>query len=393
MPKNIVICCDGTDNQITTDSTNVFRVATMCERSADQIVFYDTGSGTVADPDKNTWLLKKLNSKLDSATAMRISVNVLAAYRFLVHHYQPNDRIYFFGFSRGAYTARAVAGLIQLFGLLEPDFENLTSMAWAVYSNDSQSSTTMQQFIAGNRVKKHHFSRAIPIHFLGCWDTVAAYLRPIQLCPFGLFIHKTLMYTAQNPSVNIIRHAIALDERRSFFKANYFRPNAKKPVDIKQVFFPGVHSDVGGGYPEEEGDLSKISLLWMLREAIAFGLKIDPARAAQFFDPAKQSQYVTAVQHESLQGFFHLIELMPSVTYHPIITIPGNPKTPRAVDDDGKRWKGPNLWRRRQIPESPAMAIKIHQSVFDRQAAIPKYQPKNLPANLPVEPWSSFDSP
>src|SRR5262245_66460078 len=138
MPKNIVVCCDGTDNEIATDSTNVLRLFRMLERDHRQVAYYDGGVGTLVDPAAISTVRKYFSRRLDAAIGLRVRENVIAAYRFLARTYEPGDRLYFFGFSRGAYTVRAVAGLIHFLGLVRPELENLATLAWAVYANGAQ---------------------------------------------------------------------------------------------------------------------------------------------------------------------------------------------------------------------------------------------------------------
>src|SRR5262249_57040523 len=105
--------------------------------------------------------------------------------------------------------------------------------------------------------------------FVGVWDTILS---------VGWSENVLLPYTANNPTIRIGRHAVSIDERRGFYRSNLWRPTATGgPKDLKQVWFPGVHCDVGGGYPEMESGLSKGPLEWMLREAASAGLLTDPA--------------------------------------------------------------------------------------------------------------------
>src|SRR5262245_57442256 len=129
MPKNIVVCCDGTDNEVATDSTNVLRLFRMLERDDRQVAYYDGGVGTLVDPAALSTVRKYFSRRLDAAIGLRVRENVIAAYRFLAQTYQPGDQLYFFGFSRGAYTVRAVAGLIHMLGLVRPELEHLATLA------------------------------------------------------------------------------------------------------------------------------------------------------------------------------------------------------------------------------------------------------------------------
>jgi uncharacterized protein (DUF2235 family) len=176
MSKNIVVCCDGTDNEVATDSTNVLRLFRMLERDRRQVAYYDAGVGTLVDPAALSTFRKFLSRRLDAAIGLRVRENVIAAYRFLVRANEPGDRLYFFGFSRGAYTVRALAGLIHFLGLLRPELENLATLAWAVYANEANVYTVSRRFAGGNRFNRCFGVAPKPeIYFLGAWDTVSSF--------------------------------------------------------------------------------------------------------------------------------------------------------------------------------------------------------------------------
>jgi uncharacterized protein (DUF2235 family) len=226
MARNIVVCCDGTDNEIATDSTNVLRLYRMLERDQRQATYYDAGVGTLVDPAAISLLRKYLSRRLDAAIGLRVRDNVIAACRFLARTYQPGDRIYLFGFSRGAYTVRAVAGLIHFLGLLRSELENLLPLAWALYANEAHVYPVSQRFAGGNRFNRcFGVTPKPPIHFLGAWDTVSS---------FGWFWNfQTLPHTAVNPSITHFRHALAIDERRACFPANLYFPQPEQEANCK----------------------------------------------------------------------------------------------------------------------------------------------------------------
>ena len=274
-PRNIVVCCDGTDNEVATDSTNVLRLFRMLERDGRQLAYYDGGVGTLVDPTAISLVRKYLSRRLDAAIGLRIRENAIAAYRFLSRTYRPGDKIFLFGFSRGAYTVRAVAGLIHFLGLLRPELENLAPLAWAVYANEANAYPVSHRFAGGNRFNRSFGVTPMPpIHCIGAWDTVSS---------FGWFWNfRTLPHTAVNPSITHFRHALAIDDRRACFPANLYFPQEELQANCKQVWFAGVHADVGGGYPEKEATLAKVSLAWMIREAEASGLLVNAAQRRQY---------------------------------------------------------------------------------------------------------------
>jgi uncharacterized protein (DUF2235 family) len=339
MGKNIIICCDGTNNAITGDQSNVLRLFRMLDRSEKQQVFYDSGVGTKADPTALWPWRRYLRKKFDEGVGDSIRDNVLDAYRFLMHCFSPDDKIYLFGFSRGAYTVRALAAMIKRCGLLSPEFAHLAEYAWAVFSDEDQAHDARSMFGGAARIKKV-FSRPAEIHFVGVWDTVSS---------FGwLWDQLTLPNTANNDSIRHVRHALSIDEQRAFFRPNLFRP--PKGQDCREMWFAGVHADVGGGYKADEAGLARIALCWMLCEAKACGLVIDSALEAEVLsrvgDADTRDEF--AQQHdESIKRGWRLLGWLPR----------------RAYDGSGKRrWRWPNRAARRELPE----CALIHSSVLVR---------------------------
>ena len=370
MPKNIVICCDGTCNDTTSDVTNVLRLYCSLKRDAEQLCYYDGGVGTLVDPTTISYYRKFVRRKIDMAIGYSLRENFCKAYRFLARHHEPGDRIYLLGFSRGAYTVRALAGAIHRQGLVRAELESLTEYAWAAYSNDMYDLDERAKFRADARFAKY-FSVAddIRIHFLGVFDTVSS---------FGwIWNYRTLPNTAHNPSVTHIRHAVAIDERRACFAANLFRPkDAGQHESMSEVWFPGVHADVGGGYPEDEAGLAKIPLQWMLHEAEAKGLRLDTATAADILGADKRycKPDPAAELHNSLTGIWRAIEWLPRRSW----TVP-----PGAM-----RWRLPNLGRQRQVPQAP---FCVHQSALDRKHSLHgEYNPSLLEGSFTVQPWTSW---
>src|SRR6266404_3216411 len=128
MSKNLVLCCDGTNNQFAGDHTNVIRTYKVARRPQGQLTYYDPGVGTMPEPWWNTWLDKHEAMLRGLIYGDGFMDNILDAYRFLVVNYNPGDNIYLFGFSRGAFTARAVAAMLHSIGLVYPATENLLSL-------------------------------------------------------------------------------------------------------------------------------------------------------------------------------------------------------------------------------------------------------------------------
>jgi uncharacterized protein (DUF2235 family) len=215
MPKNIVICCDGTGNEVNTNLSNVLKLYRILRKDEDQLVFYDPGIGTLSSNDAWSRLKNEAKVIFGLLTGYGLDQNILDAYGFLVDHYIEGDQVYLFGFSRGAYTVRVLAGLLQLVGLLGPEQKNLNSYGLTAYKTAAE----RDQFEVAWRFARVLSTKRTPIQFLGVWDTVSSIIIPR---PNRLYIPslQTLPYTATNPLVKVFRHAIAVDEQRRMFRVN-----------------------------------------------------------------------------------------------------------------------------------------------------------------------------
>jgi uncharacterized protein (DUF2235 family) len=354
MPKNVVLCCDGTGNEFADRNSNVVKLYSIVVRNANQIAYYHPGVGTMGARNALTEISKWWTRTIGLAFGYGISENVADAYQFLMRTFEPGDSVYIFGFSRGAYTARVLCGMLHIVGLLTPGNEALVPYAIRMIKR-----THIDFQVAGNF--KETFSRECKPRFLGVWDTVSSVGWVYNAVDFP-FTKAT-----NNPDLRIIRHAVSIDERRAFFRQNSFGDPHDPKQDLQEVWFAGVHSDVGGSYPESESQLSKITLRWMLCEAELAGLMVDSQRRSAILggnppnvspDPSNKNQ------HESLHGLWWIAEFWPKVVH---------------VKNPNGTWKGSvrlNLGRRRTILPVPL----VHESVEERLAiALPPYKPKNLP--------------
>lgn len=301
--RNLVIFCDGTSNEPApadkaAGGTNVVRLFRCLKKDEQQIVYYDPGIGTTGILDLWRGRTNRARALAEQATGYGLDRHVAQAYRFICEHYRTGDRIWLFGFSRGAYTARVVAGLLHQIGLLRSEQSNLADFALKAYKESSDNG----DLSIGWKFARAVGSREATIHFLGLWDTVGSMIAPLKdRIGFGL---THLPYTRQNPSVACIRHAMAIDERRRMFRPspwrqtefvpNRFDASQNVPQDVEQVWFAGAHGDVGGGHAEEQSGLSKLSLEWMAGEAAVAGLRIDKALLARMVGgySAKNGQLV-----------------------------------------------------------------------------------------------------
>lgn len=260
--KRIAIFADGTWNSPEQGRpTHVLQMARAVKPATDQaeqVAFYDWGVGT----DR-----KQLAGGI---TGAGIDKNIMDCYRFLVHNYAPGDTLFFFGFSRGAYTVRSLAGFIRNCGLLKRQHADKIPDAFMLYRQRSKSSRPDESSAVRFR-RDYAVADITPIHFIGVWDTVGALGIPVPF--WGTLGKREFLFHDLEPSkiVQHARHAVAIDENREDFAPALWTP--KPGVDIRQVWFSGVHSDIGGGY--EDSGLSHCAARWLLDEAQAFGLTFE----------------------------------------------------------------------------------------------------------------------
>ena len=264
--KRIVICSDGTWNDPEDKHpTNVLRMARAIRPVASdgtkQVVFYDWGTGSY-------------HAKIRGGmVGLGIMKNIQDGYRFIVQNYNPGDQIFLFGFSRGAYTVRCLNGLMNNCGILRRSRANLIPQAFRLYKKRKTPPSAPE---AGDWRQANAYGRPRSVvDFIGVWDTVGALGAPTRVLAF--MDEKDLFYDHElGSNVKVARHAVSIDERRRDFSPTLW--TSKEAIDIRQVWFAGVHSDVGGGYaPDDEGKLlSDIPLVWMAKEASKSGLEFEP---------------------------------------------------------------------------------------------------------------------
>ncbi|KAI5116599.1 hypothetical protein M0805_006777 [Coniferiporia weirii] len=276
--RTLVLCFDGTNDQFDLDNTNVvdFFSALWKGDQNSQLVYYQSGFGTYMIPEVAPLLYSKISKLTDLMFAKNLSHHVMSGYKFLMQNYKKGDKICIFGFSRGAYTARTLAGMIHKVGLLPIWNEQQVPFAYGMYKDDKSGRGQSDKF------KKAFTAGEVKIDFVGVWDTVAS---------IGLF-PTTLPFTNSNTSIKTFRHALSLDERRVKFKPymhyedrgdtnegsskSFMDGNCRHlqqyrinhVTDVLEVWFAGCHCDVGGGsVPNDTPDrLARISLQWMIRE-------------------------------------------------------------------------------------------------------------------------------
>ena len=353
--KKIVVCCDGTGNEFGVRNSNVVKLYKMLSSNAGQISYYHPGVGTMGARAALTQIGKLWTKVIGLAFGYGISDNVADAYQFLMRTFEPGDEVYLFGFSRGAYTARSLCGMLHAVGLLTAGNEGLIPYAIRLLKRRPIDFQVAASF-------KKTFSRECKPYFVGLWDTVSSVGWVYNT------VHFPYTTAASNADFRHVRHAVSIDERRAFFRQNLFLKPHNPQQDIKEVWFAGVHSDVGGSYPEPESQLSQIALRWMVCEAEQAGLQVDPNRKAEILGgkpPYVAPDPLTRNQHKSLRGPWWIAEFWPKIVH--VETAPGVWKKTFRL----------NLARRRYI----APDVVVHQSVEARlKDPSLNYKPSNLPA-------------
>jgi len=293
--KNLIVCADGTGNQggYTPDS-NVYETYKSVDKRfagsvsddftcTEQIVFYDNGVGT----QKNKYI-----RALSGGLGFGFAQNVRDLYNFLARNYEPGDRIYFFGFSRGASTVRACSGFISKCGLINGkgmrngELTDLVDDAFAAYVKHKT-----QPELAEQQRSSERSHGIVPIHFLGVWDTVVALGFPSRTDVTGavsdllnkLFIyvekkldsvwpHKFYHYKLTE-NVQHAYQALAIDDERTAFWPRVWSEQNRDEDSVEQVWFAGMHSNVGGGYGRS--GMASVALYWMMLRAQKCGLKFE----------------------------------------------------------------------------------------------------------------------
>jgi len=344
MSKNIVVFSDGTGQEGGEgNNTNVYNLFNMVEdRTASQVAFYDRGLGT-------GW--RKITG---NGAGVGISENIIDCYEFIFENYQAGDKIYLFGFSRGAFTVRSLSGFINLFGILPKSRPELIKTAYKIYKikDRDKRKKKVEEFLS-----KHH-NHWCDIEFIGVWDTVGALGIPIKaldvivdrITPFVHSFHDTKLCK----SVKYGCHAISIDDERLTFHPTLWDENDPQTAQrVEQVWFAGVHTDVGGGY--EEHGLADITLDWMVKKATGKGLLIYPKHKIE------TAPNVDDKMHDSREGI-------------------------RAMFRKKSRSEAEAL-----VKDKKLKTIVVHQSVLDRtldkNGQPGGYKPWILEHEYEVEPW------
>ncbi|PHR60968.1 MAG: hypothetical protein COA43_04815 [Robiginitomaculum sp.] len=403
-PKNIIICLDGTGNQIEENISNVLKLYRTLDKDGTdkqkQVAFYDQGVGTIGQ--QYTWgvLTQKLWSFLGLATGQGLDKNVLKAYKFISENYHEEeikykngksktvrDRIYIFGYSRGAHTARVLAAFIYNMGLIKPAQLHLAGAALTAYKRATQKKG-IEELIHFNKITQPYTPA---IEFIGVWDTVSSMIVPRKDRLLLPAIEK-LRNTRNNPCVKVFRHAMSINENRYMFRLDTwdepqeFKPNVHSPKkiadqDIFQVWFAGYHGDVGGGNKRADSGISQYPLCWMIKEVMQHGLIFNTRMVdyvALGVPYTKDTEYNypkpdhKAKIHSSVKSLWLILEILLKFTKY------------REWMGKGKRFSFFGFyipwWEPRPIP----VDANVHDSAINRRADVQGYNPVNFPTTYNV---------
>ncbi|RXW17941.1 hypothetical protein EST38_g7910 [Candolleomyces aberdarensis] len=272
--RTLVLCFDGTGDQFDDDNSNIVQFVSLLKKDdrSKQLVYYQTGIGTYTGASQTVSArTSQIRKMFDTMFAHSIGAHIMGGYKFLMQNYISGDKIYIFGFSRGAYTARCLAGMLHKVGLLPASNTEQVPFAYTMYLKaDKLGWRQSNQF-------KKAFAINVDVEFLGVWDTVGS----IGFKPAGL------PFASCKTFIKTFRHAVSLDERRAKFQVNLWNEpepedaelgiydkddeedgKEKPETDVKEVWFAGCHCDVGGGSVRNgiHNSLARIPLRWMVRE-------------------------------------------------------------------------------------------------------------------------------
>jgi uncharacterized protein (DUF2235 family) len=325
MPKNIVLLLDGTSNSVTAARTNILRLYGLLDKDSTQLVYYDPGVGTFGGDGAWSRYWRKTVECWGLGTGWGLDANVKEAYRFLMQHYsdeEGGDSVFIFGFSRGAYSARVLAGFLNTIGLIDPQNLNLLDYAYRAYKRIGEDGRN-KAFEEVRLYERMLRPRRIAVRLLGLFDTVASVIESGKYGP-RLKSHAS---TRTNSSVEAVLHALAIDERRTmfrpqlwkpdqFFKPNPFADHQARPQILEEVWFAGTHCDVGGGYREQASGLCKLPLAWMVERTKLWGLRFNNRNINRLLRGEDQSaNYVApnalAPMQRSMTGLWPLLECFP----------------------------------------------------------------------------------
>lgn len=365
MAKHLVLCFDGTWNSADSGDaeTNVARIARAVQANSgkqgvQQLTLYLRGVGSTGSA---------IDRVIDGAVGHGVDENIRSGYMFLAQNYEPGDKIFVFGFSRGAFTARSLVGFIGGCGLLKRRKLADLPKAWAYYRTEKE--RTPLGFCEKCESDCHHEPE---IAFLGVWDTVGALGIPTTFLNSLTAGKYEFHNTSPSGIVKKARHALAIDEHRDEFVPTLWTGEAEHDSDIKQMWFAGAHSDVGGGYTDRT--LADIPLVWMAEEAEKAGLDLDWTVL-----PSKETNSL-APQHESRMRYSRKDRLTPTIrrVMNKKVKVDFNERLYIPEDEHGKQLLGINEDIHVSVKERLQQKVKVLNGDDDKTGEIRDYKPKNL---------------
>ncbi|MDP9052098.1 MAG: DUF2235 domain-containing protein [Acidobacteriota bacterium] len=350
--KRIALFLDGTWNNVS-DNTNVWRLKSLCAKSTEQLVYYSAGVGTQSGEHLSGGMF-----------GIGINEEVISAYEWLVENYELDAQLFIFGFSRGAFTARSLAGFISKCGLLKPGSPVSMKQLFERYRKGTAASVrTLGKVVESGLSLEDkwikEYSRSIPIWFQGVFDTVGALGVPLPCVPKVSRSDFAFLETDLRINDTHAYHALAVDEHREVFAPTLWvkstpkqgQPYPPRDLDhVEQRWFVGAHANVGGGY--EDDLLAQIPLEWLMSKAIAHGLEF---KDSVLIDGNENTSPI----HDSLAEMAHGI--------YEILTF-------------GKHYFRPIGAEPQDTGDAVTSAINetIDATVFDRWRTDETYRPKNL---------------
>lgn len=356
--KKIIVCCDGTWNKPgnldrgVEVKTNVQKIYLAISQESDQnkqVKYYGQGVGTGFTVN---------NHLFGGSFGVDIDSHIQDAYKFIMWNYEPGDKIFLFGFSRGAYTVRSLSGLIRNCGVIKPEFLSLVNEAYHLYRDRSTLTSPESDLIKAFK-KSYSTEAETRIRFIGVWDTVGALGIPNSL--FNWYNKRYNFHDVKLGShIDFAYHALAIDEKRKIFEpslwevkqttAAYENPASGQQV-CQQTWFPGVHSNIGGGYADS--GLSDIALEWMVEKANKVGLEF-------YGDHIKNIKADSAAEsRNSATGIFALTK-----------------KRLRDINKGIVKRKDPVS--KKMVDVVSITNESVHYSCFERSAKMEKYLPLNV---------------
>ena len=402
MSRKLIVCLDGTGNKVEERESNILRLYKCLKHDNDQLIHYESGVGTnttrpLEDPRFETAMMV-----MGLIFGTGLAAKLIHAYSFLCKNHHDGDQIYLFGYSRGAYTARALAGFVHDFGLVAPHELHLIGPAiesWLKLRADSKKRSDLKDI----RIHQQFFHiRKTPIRFMGLWDTVGSLIRP--RLSWGTFVDYVLHRNIDaNPSVQAVAHALAIDERRRFFRQRHWQPDQifqdprpdhsakSSPQTLSEVWFPGTHTDNAGSVKREEAGLSKLTMVWMREQMDRL-----PEADRLLFDENLYDRFVLGIPDDvTLEHGLKFAVPNAKGKIHDQLEINLGWRILEHFPRFRKRSKWPDkqeqegYYQPKSEPRYIAPGSVIHPSAFERRAdALMGYDPENLkgfePPALPV---------